>query len=409
MSRRFRLASGLLGLTLAVAGLWAVLAPASIRELLLNFSPQRLPVSFSKVVQDSGSARVCMDSLEDMLPGSESKSGQGRAADSRGWVSGSGEQPAGFGTGLAWAGDGTSPRPSARASASARPGRIRGAREATVGDGPRPPRGPMVQLGPDAALQDYLQAEVAYLTLLRQMGRELRDTVTRLWAARARRRRALAAWEVAMRRLRAQKARVDRRTKELSSFYQTLYKLVDGWDQIPLLDRRNTAPPLDGRMELLSIIRHLRQELDAEKTILASLDADRKRALNAMERAKTSEASLDALRDGLSARIARAQQELSDLRRLKEHRNRSREVWDRRARQLHKAVVELEEDLRRQAQGFDSLKGRILRPVPGIVLPYPGDRTHKAVLVGAEPGWWARAPATGRVVSQAPCPGSARW
>ncbi len=360
MTRGRRWGSGLAGVLVAGLAFWAVLAPGTVRSLVMEIIPDHFPAAMWH--RDVGQARqsgpVCQDSFE---------WDEGRAL--------------------------VDPRPAANPGAPGGPVRREGR------------SGPMARLGPDATLHDYLAAEVSYLTVIRQLERERRDTVTRLWAARAMRRRALASLEVADRRLAAQKRRVQRRSKDLSAFYEVLYKLVDGWQDIPLLDRRRSSPPLDGRMELLAIIEHLKGELESEQRVLADLRARRERDLAAMRRAKDTEARLDALRDTLGARIARAGQELSDLRRLKEHRNRSREVWDKRARRLHRAVVELEQDVLRESQGFETLKGKLLRPVPGVVLPYPKTKGHGAVLVGAEPGWSARAPASGKVVFAGPVPG----
>ncbi len=385
MTRRFRWGSGVTGVAVAAIGFWAVLSPSSFRALISRLSPVRLVAGLSAPSNGavSGRVQVCTDSLRDVFPGPERPDNSG-SVDERHRDYHMGASTTGVRRGTGASRDDRTQHRSMESGTGA---------------------GPMVSLGPSPGLHEYLQGELSYLTILRQLHRELRRTVTGLWAARARRRRALEAWEAACRRVDAQKARVKRRRKELSSFFQALYKLVDGWQDVAFLDRRRTTPPLDGRMELVAVIAHFNRELRAETRILASLIQERERARMDMDEAKSQEASLDALRDSLKAKIARAQQELSDVRRSKEQRNRSREVWDRRARRLHKAVVEIEEELRILAEGFDSLKGKLLRPVPGIVLPYPGSRRHKAVLLGAEPGWWARAPARGRIVFAGPVAG----
>ncbi|MCD6498247.1 MAG: peptidoglycan DD-metalloendopeptidase family protein [Deltaproteobacteria bacterium] len=266
--------------------------------------------------------------------------------------------------------------------------------------------------GPDAVVQDYLRAELAVLGLIGETEKEIKGTVSELWAARGLRHHALEIIDVGRVRVKAQRKRIERRRAEIARWYRALYKLVDGWQSVPLMDHRRAQVPGDGRVEMALLIAHRMKELQSEKLVLADLEKRQNDTKATLRQAITREAQLDAMRDHLQARLALLNQEFRDLLRRKEHRHRSREVWDATARRLARAVADLQEKVRDEGRSFEERKGLLARPVPGIVirprmdrrLARAGRRSH-GVLIGAERGWKARAPAAGTVRFTGPVPG----
>ena len=271
--------------------------------------------------------------------------------------------------------------------------------------------------GPQAVIQDYLRAELCVLGLIGETEKEIKSTVSELWAARGVRHHALEAINVGSVRLSAQRKRIDRRHVEIVRWYRALYKLVDGWQSVPLMDHRRCRVPGDGRVEMALLIAHRMKELQAERGVLAGLEKHQNAAQAIMRQAITKESQLDAVRDHLQARLALLNQAFQDLLRRKKRRHRSREVWDPTARRLARAVADLQEKVRDQGRSFETIKGLLARPVPGIVIRPRLDRRlartggrgrSHGVLIGAERGWKARAPAMGTVRFAGAVPGFGR-
>jgi septal ring factor EnvC (AmiA/AmiB activator) len=80
--------------------------------------------------------------------------------------------------------------------------------------------------------------------------------------------------------------------------------------------------------------------------------------------------------------------------------------WNRQARQLEKKIGELTLRLQREAVSFEQRKGRLTRPVPGLIVQWFGARKvagtkvttlSKGVEISALPNWKVRTPAPGTV------------
>jgi len=208
------------------------------------------------------------------------------------------------------------------------------------------------------------------------------------------------------RRQRSLKKVVAKRAAELRARVRALYRLVRATARLPLLDSRRARIPRDGRAALLRILRrdlrevyHQKQE---QKRLASELSNVRRRRGQGLAVLK----DLARRRDRIQARVARCRQELASVRyRRRRHKGHSSE-WNVAARQLEKKIGALTLRLRREAVSFDHRKGKLARPVPGMIVKWFGERRvagtkvttlSKGVEISAMPKWKVRAPAPGRI------------
>jgi len=187
---------------------------------------------------------------------------------------------------------------------------------------------------------------------------------------------------------------------------RALYRIVRQTARRPLLDPRRASIPRDGRQALVQIlrrdlaeIRHLRTEQIRLETALAEARQRRKQTIAVLR-------DLDRRRDGLQARMAQGHQELAALR----HRRRNHQglagEWDGEAYRLERQIVALHLELQRQVTSFEQRRGKLVRPVPGMIVRWFGEKPVKGtrvtqvchgVEISALPAWKVRAPADGTV------------
>ncbi len=275
---------------------------------------------------------------------------------------------------------------------------------------PSHPGGPPSETSPglpdrDAGLAVFLSRELRLLATLQELQRARRKLEVALWRARGRRVRIASELEAAGRRVQAQAKRVAERRNRRRRLVAALYRLVALDVHLPFLDPRRRRVPTDGRVELLALLRAARRDEAGEQEALRLLEETKEKLASAFEEAKAEEVRIEALRDELQAKIALRRQELEALRLACERRNRAKDTWDARTRRLARAVAASRRELERAEHGFEDLKGTLLRPAPGTVIPVRGPGAVRAVLVGAERGWKARAPAAGWVRYSGPLPG----
>jgi septal ring factor EnvC (AmiA/AmiB activator) len=199
---------------------------------------------------------------------------------------------------------------------------------------------------------------------------------------------------------------LEQRQRRLRQRVRALYRLVRQTGRRPLLDPRRAAVPRDGRRALLRIlrrdlseIRHLRAEQVRLDTAVQQARRRRRESIAVLR-------NLDRRRDRLHARGARCRQELTAVRhRRKHHRGHARE-WDRKAYALEREIVALRLRLQRQVTSFEQRRGKLVRPVPGLIVGWYGEAKVKGtkatavsrgVEISALPRWKVRAPADARV------------
>ena len=265
---------------------------------------------------------------------------------------------------------------------------------------------PPEQVEPGATLEEFLKSEMKVLDILRKAHRSLRQSIAELWAARGVRRRATASIKASLTRTTTQKQKLERKTQRLSTRYRALYKLADGGSLIPLFNEKNRSVPTDGRVEMARALSRELEELQAEKKLTDALIQKHREREKLLNTAKERVALLDKRRDGCQAVIALLHQHLRELRRRKEKRDRSREVWNKKLRRLNRSVRDLAALVKEESRSFLSLKGALPRPVPGMILRRFGEERVKGtrvtvrrrgIEISALKGWKARSPARGVV------------
>ncbi len=270
-------------------------------------------------------------------------------------------------------------------------------------------RSPSKAGGPARArttMSELLRRELSALRQLRSQRVELRRVrMGRVAVEGELRRIGVALGEVRRRREGLLKV-IRRRSALLRARMRALYRLVRATARLPLLDSRRAHIHTDGRYALLRILgrdqrelRHLRAELGRLATELRS--ARRRRG-----EAKAVLVDLARRRDRIGARVAQCRQELASLRhRRRGHKGQASE-WNATARALLQKITALAERLRREAVTFEQRRGRLTRPVPGMIVKWFGERKilgtkvtslSKGVEISALPNWKVRAPAPGTV------------
>ena len=259
---------------------------------------------------------------------------------------------------------------------------------------------------PRVTFSELLRQELSSLRQLRQQRIEIRRISMGRRAVQGELRRVRVALMETRRRLKAVKGQVAKRQGVLRARVRALYRLVRATARLPLLDSRRAKVPRDGRDALLKIVRRDVSELAhlrAERDLLArALVEVRKRRSQAW----AVRGDLDRRRDRVQARVAQCQQELSGGRhRIRNHRGHGSE-FNRAARALQKQVLALAAQLKREAVTFASRRGKLVRPVPGLILRWFGETSvagtktttaFKGVVISALPNWKVLAPAPGQV------------
>lgn len=185
-----------------------------------------------------------------------------------------------------------------------------------------------------------------------------------------------------------------------------LARLVRKSSRWPLLDPRQGRVVVDGRRAMLRVVgRDLRElgKLKAEEVRLSrALDDVVLRRREAVAVLK----DLDRRKDEIQARVARSRQELAELRhRRRKHRGQASE-WNAEAYEIERNIVVLHMQVNREVLSFAAQRGKLVRPVPGMILTWFGDRRapgsrateeSRGVEISALSSWKVRAPADGTV------------
>lgn len=195
---------------------------------------------------------------------------------------------------------------------------------------------------------------------------------------------------------------------------RALYRLVRSTARLPLLDSRRARIPRDGRAALLRILQRDLRERDQlrqeQQVLVAELNNVRRRRSQALAVLK----DLARRKDRIGARVAQGKQEQAGfLHRRRRHQGPGSE-WNATARGLEKKIAALTMRLRREAISFDHRKGKLARPVPGMIVKWFGERRvagtkittlSKGVEISALPNWKVRTPAPGQIRFAGAVPG----
>jgi septal ring factor EnvC (AmiA/AmiB activator) len=255
-------------------------------------------------------------------------------------------------------------------------------------------------------MSELLRQELSSLRQLRHQRVELRRVKMGNRAIGGELRRIYTALgEVKRRRKGLQKVLAKRRA-ELRARVRALYRLVRATASLPLLDSRRARIPRDGRRALLRIVRrdlselhHLRQE---QQRLVKELQNVRRRRGQALAVLK----DLARRRDRIGARVAQCKQEQAGVRYRRRHHKGHASEWNAQARLLEKKIGALTLQLRREAISFEHRKGKLARPVPGMIVKWFGERRvagtkvttlSKGVEISALSNWKVRTPAPGRI------------
>ncbi len=255
-------------------------------------------------------------------------------------------------------------------------------------------------------MSELLRQELSSLRQLRHQRVELRRVKMGKRAIEGELRRIYAALGEVKRRQKGLKKVLVKRRGVLRSRVRALYRLVRATARLPLLDSRRAQIPRDGRDALLRIVRRDLRELHSlkseSKRLVAELHNVRRRRTQAMAVLT----DLARRRDRIGARVAQCKQEAAGIRyRRRRHKGHGSE-WNKTARGLEKKIVALTLRLRREAISFDHRKGKLTRPVPGMIVKWFGERKvagtkvtslSKGVEISAMPNWKVRTPAPGKV------------
>lgn len=185
-----------------------------------------------------------------------------------------------------------------------------------------------------------------------------------------------------------------------------LYRKVRATSRYPLLDPRRAHAPRDGRESLVRILRRDLAEVKRlrgeEQRLLASLEDLKLRRRQALAVVR----DLDRRRDEVQANVNRLQQALVDIRYRRTHHRGHVSEWTAQAYAAEKEIVTRTLRLRQAAPSFESRRGSLVRPVPGMILstfgeePVAGTRTTapaRGIEMSALASWKVRAPAPGIV------------
>ncbi|MFH2007833.1 MAG: peptidoglycan DD-metalloendopeptidase family protein [bacterium] len=255
-------------------------------------------------------------------------------------------------------------------------------------------------------MAELLSQELSTLRQLRAQRVEMRRVRMGRRSTHGELRRVYVALGEVKRRQRGLVKQIDDQRVRLRRRVRALYRLVRSTSRWPLLDSRRAHVPQDGRDTLLRIVRrdvnevkHLQRERKRLSEELADVRKRREQGLAVLK-------DLDRRRDRIQAQLAQCNQELVSLRhRRSNHRGQASE-WNHRARELDGKIVKLTQSLRREVGSFDERRGKLLRPVPGLIVRWFGKEriagtkattAFKGVEISALPNWKVRSPAPGKV------------
>jgi septal ring factor EnvC (AmiA/AmiB activator) len=251
-------------------------------------------------------------------------------------------------------------------------------------------------LGQELSTLRQLRSQRVELRRVRMGNRSVQGELKRIYSALGevkRRQRGLA--KVILKRRAALRGRV-----------RALYRLVRATARLPLLDSRRARIPRDGRAALLRIVRRDLRELHHLKAEQRRLTGELEDVRRRRHQALAVLTDLARRRDRIQARVAQCKQELASVRyRRGRHQGHASE-WNHEARQLEKKIGALTLRLQHEAVSFEHRKGRLARPVPGLIVQWFGARKvagtkvttlSKGVEISALPNWKVRTPAPGTV------------
>jgi len=255
-------------------------------------------------------------------------------------------------------------------------------------------------------MSELLSQELSSLRQMRYQRVELRRVRMGKRAVEGELRRIYTALGEVKRRQKGLQKVLDKRRGLLRARVRALYRLVRATARLPLLDSRRARVPQDGRDALLRILRRDLREVH-------QLKQERKRLVRELENVRRRRGQglavlkdLARRRDRIGARVAQCKQELAGIRhRRRRHRGHGSE-WNAQARLLEKKIGALTMRLRREAVSFDHRRGKLTRPVPGMIVKWFGERRvagtkvttlSKGVEISAMPNWKVRTPAPGKI------------
>jgi murein hydrolase activator len=255
-------------------------------------------------------------------------------------------------------------------------------------------------------MSELLARELSSLRQIRHQRVELRRVRMGKRAVEGELRRIYTALGEVKRRQKGLQKVIAKRRGLLRARVRALYRLVRATARLPLLDGRRARISQDGRDALLRILRRDIREVEHLKgegqRLVKELDNVRRRRGQGLAVLK----DLARRRDRIAARVAQCRQELAGIRhRRRNHKGQGSE-WNTQARRLEKKIGALTQRLRREAVSFDHRKGKLTRPVPGMIVKWFGERPlagtkvttlSKGVEISALPNWKVRTAAPGKV------------
>lgn len=256
-------------------------------------------------------------------------------------------------------------------------------------------------------MSELLRQQLSSLRQLRHQRVELRRVKMGKRAIEGELRRIYTALGEVKRRQKGVTKVLTKRSVKLRARVRALYRLVRATARLPLLDSRRAQIPRDGRDALLRILRRdlrERRQLKREQQgLVKELKNVRRRRSQALAVLK----DLARRKDRIGAQVAHCKQELAGIRyRRRQHKGHASE-WNADARLLEKRIGALTMRLRKEAISFDHRKGRLTRPVPGMIVKWFGEQRvagtkvttlSKGVEISAMPRWKVRTIAPGKVL-----------
>ncbi len=263
-------------------------------------------------------------------------------------------------------------------------------------------------------MSELLAQELSTLRQIRYQRVELRRVRMGKRAIEGELRRIYTALGEVKRRQKGLRKVLAKRRSMVRARVRALYRLVRSTARLPLLDSRRARISRDGRDALVRILRrdireveHLKQE---GQRLVEDLGSVRRRRGQGMAVLK----DLARRKDRIGAQVAQCKQELAGIRyRRRNHKGQGSE-WNQQARLLEKKIGALTMRLRREAISFDHRKGKLTRPVPGMIVRWFGERRvagtkvttlSKGVEISAMPNWRVRTAAPGKIRFAGAVPG----
>jgi len=267
---------------------------------------------------------------------------------------------------------------------------------------------------PRRTISDLLREELDALQETEQARVEQRRVTTGRRGVRGELERLARATADVQRRLAGLRRDLTARRDTTRARVRLLYRKVRATSRYPLLDPRRAHAPRDGRESLLRIVRRdlaeVRRLRGEEQRLVASVEDLKLRRSQALAVVR----DLDRRRDEVQSNVSRLQQVLVDVRYRRTHHRGHVSEWTASAYAKEREIVVRTLRLRVVAPSFESRKGSLVRPVPGMILqpfgeePLAGTRTTapaRGIEISALASWKVRAPAPGTVRFAGPVEG----